>query len=77
MDSSTAQAVQTVATVTGSVLLAWIAYKQARLSRTMETLEKQTNSIKDALVASTAKASRSEGVADGRAQVKAENQLPP
>lgn len=36
-------------------------------------LEKNTNSIKDALVASTAKASHAEGKVEGKAEQKAEN----
>lgn len=44
------------------VVLAWIALQQAKLAKTVQTLEKNTNSMREALVDSTAKASKSEGV---------------
>lgn len=46
-------------------------------SHTIATLEKNTNSIKDALVAATAKASLAEGKAEGRAEQKAESKASP
>lgn len=41
-------------------------------ARIIKLLELNTNSIKDALVASTAKASRGEGVVAGRAEERAD-----
>jgi len=41
-------------------------------SKNIEVIEKATNSMKDALVASTAKASLAEGTAIGRKQVRDE-----
>ena len=44
----------------------------AEAKETIVTLEKNTNSIKDALIAVTAKSSKAEGKLEGRAEVKAE-----
>lgn len=51
-----------VVTTLGAFGVAWIALQHAKLQRVVQTLEKNTNSMKDALVASVAKASKSEGV---------------
>ena len=50
-----------------NALTAWMAYKTRADVRTLEV---NTNSIKDALVASTAKASHANGLAEGRAEEK-------
>ncbi len=44
----------------------------AEAKESIVTLEKNTNSIKDALVAVTAKSSKAEGKLEGRAEMKAE-----
>lgn len=77
MDAATSATISSVASTVGLVLVAWLSFKTAKLGKAVEEVRHNTNSLKDALVASTAKASHSEGVADGRQQVKAENQLPP
>lgn len=61
-----------VATV-GTLAGAWIAYRQAQLKKTVDVLEKNTNSMKDALVASTAKTGHLEGFIEGveKAETKA------
>ncbi len=52
--------------------LAYIVYKQAALNKTIVTLEKNTNSIKDALVKVTEESSEAKGKLAGRAELKAE-----
>lgn len=56
-------------TTLGGIAVAWIALQQAKLNKTVQTVketvqtvEKNTNSMREALVESTAKASKSEGV---------------
>jgi len=61
-------ALQTV----GTVLVAWLAYKHAVLDSTLKKLEKNTNSIKDALVIETANSSLAKGNLQGRAELQAE-----
>lgn len=51
---------------------AYTAIINRKTNRAMVTLEKNTNSIKDALVASTAKASLAEGTAAGLKQGREE-----
>jgi hypothetical protein len=56
-----------------SVRQGWRNLKDLRETQAnIALLEKNTNSIKDALVASTAKASLAQGTAEGRAAQKAE-----
>lgn len=49
-------------TLLSPILLAWIAYKTMKLSNTIVTLEKNTNSIKDALVKETQESYKAKGV---------------
>lgn len=51
---------------------AFTAYLSFKTHSQIRVLEKNTNSIKDALVLSTAKASRSQGNVEGRAEEKTE-----
>ena len=71
MDNNTLALLGVAAFNAVTAYLTWrthnIALKQ---TDTIQLLEKNTNSIKDALVASTAKASRAEGVAAGRMEEK-------
>jgi hypothetical protein len=46
--------------------------RSAKIEKNVAVIEKATNSMKDALVASTAKASHAEGMADGLQQGRAE-----
>ena len=55
----------------GAVVLAWIAYKQSALNKTIVTLEKNTNSIKDALVKSVGEAEKAKGILEERARAVA------
>jgi hypothetical protein len=55
------------------MLNAYTAHLSWKTNRNILTLEKNTNSIKDALVASTAKASLAEGTAAGLEQGRSEN----
>lgn len=64
--------ITSLSTTIGAVILAWIAYKQAQLSRIVKEVHQQTNHIKDELVASTAKASEAQGKIIGRTELKAE-----
>lgn len=60
-----------------TAFLAWRTHKSTvSQSNTIALLEKNTNSIKDALVASTAKASRAEGVTAGRLEGRFERTEP-
>lgn len=68
MDPATAATVSSVASTAGVVLVAYLAFKTAQLGKAVEEVRHNTNGLK---------ASNSEGVAEGRAAVKAENQLPP
>ena len=61
----------TVQSIT-AVVIAYIALKQASLTRTMDKLEKNTNSMKDALVASTKAGALAEGNLQGRLEQTAE-----
>ena len=61
------------------VLVAYFAYKQAQIAKKVahidekvEVIHTATNSMKDALVLATAKASLAQGKAEGRAEKKAE-----
>ena len=56
-----------------AVLNAYTAWMTQQQKKTIALLEKNTNSIKDALVASTAKASLAEGKVAGRAEARQED----
>lgn len=63
-----------IVTTIGTLIAAWIALQHAKLSKAVkvveekvQTVEKNTNSMKDALVASTAKASHAEGIIQEKA----------
>lgn len=58
------------ASIIPSCISAWTAIQTAKIKSDILRLEKNTNSIKDALVATTAKASHAEGVADEKARVE-------
>lgn len=67
-----------IANIIGAVLLAWIALRQAKLNKVITVLEKNTNSMKDALVAVTAQKSHAEGALQGKAeQIEAGTTEPP
>ena len=53
-----------------AIALAWIVYMTAHLSRDMRTLERNTNSIKDELVAVTKTAAHAAGVLDEKTRQK-------
>lgn len=72
MDVHTQLAITSITTGVSTVLVAWIAYKTAMLGRAVEKVHLATNSMKDALVEATAKASRAEGVTAGKLEEKAE-----
>ena len=68
-----------VVQVGGACFLAYVAYKQAALSqqqivigKTVETLEKNTNSLMDKLIKKEKNESRAQGNAEGQAEVKAD-----
>jgi len=61
----------TIQTV-GAVAIAWIAYKQAQLTKNMKLLETNTNSIKDELVAVTKTAGILQGKVEGREELRSE-----
>ena len=56
------------------VAVAWIAFKQASLSSSMKHLEKNTNAIKDELVAAVRVGAFAEGNLQGRTEQTAERQ---
>lgn len=51
------------------VMQAWNSYTSARRAEVIEKLEKNTNSIKDALLKTTGEAEHAKGVVQGRAEV--------
>lgn len=59
-----------LATILSPVLLAWIAYLQLKNGGVIKTLEKNTNSIKDALVKVTGEKAHAEGVLEGKAEAR-------
>lgn len=59
--------IETLALLTIAALNAYTAWLAYRTKQDMHKVEIATNSMKDALVASTAKASHAEGMADQRA----------
>ncbi len=65
--------INTIVLVFVALLNAYVAWISKRTDKNMGLLEKATNSMKDALVASTAKASLAEGTAAGLAAGRAEN----
>jgi Na+/glutamate symporter len=78
-----AQTAGIVFTTIGSIFAAWFSYKaKANSQRNTEHItdikqdvvevKRQTNHIKDELVATTARAALAEGKAEGRAEEKAE-----
>jgi hypothetical protein len=56
----------------GTILVAWLTYKHTVLEMTMKKLEKNTNSIKDALVAETAVSNLAKGKLEAREEMRAE-----
>jgi type II secretory pathway component PulF len=64
MDPATAQIIRDAIAAISALGVAYMAFKTAELGRTMQTLEKNTNSIKDALVATTHAAAFAAGVKD-------------
>ena len=64
--------VNTVATAVIALLFLNQSKRQAKMADTVEVLEKNTNSIKDALVASTHDAALAAGKVAGRLEVQAE-----
>lgn len=63
-------------TVMMPFLMAWVAYKQLKNGQEIKKLETNTNSIKDALVAATAKGALAEGNLAGREQLLKEQATP-
>ncbi len=61
--------INTIAWMMIAVLNAYTAYISHRNSNKIEHIQKSTNSMKDALIESTAKASLAEGTAIGRKEV--------
>lgn len=57
--------------------LAWIAYRTAKLSKAVEEVRHNTNSLTEALVAKTATVSRAEGKLEGQHEAAAAGAVPP
>lgn len=72
MDAATGVAISSVASTVGVVLVAWLAFKTAKLSKAVEKIHVATNSMKDALVKTTAESSEAKGNLEGRKELKAE-----
>ena len=70
MDTTTALILLAIA-----VINAFSAWQTSKTRSSIDLLEKNTNSIKDALVAATAKGSLAEGKEIGRADAKAEQAI--
>ncbi len=61
-----------LATVAGVIISLRNGQKANKIAENVQTIEKATNSMKDALVQATAKASLAEGTAAGLAQGRSE-----
>jgi hypothetical protein len=72
MDASIITLISLCVTSATAIGLAWIAYKQAHLSKAVEEVRHNTNSLTSQLVAQTEITSKAEGNAAGRAEQKAE-----
>lgn len=84
VDSGLLQLFGLIVSSVTAVLLAWIAFRQAalqkaqaELNQTVVTLEKNTNHIKDALVAVTKEAGIAQGKVEGRREFERENKPTP
>ena len=66
-----------LATASTPIVLAYIAYKQILMTRDVKLLEKNTNSMKDALVAVTKESALAKGNLEGRAELMIEQAIPP
>lgn len=75
IDPAVLNTLKEVATLIAPILLAWIAYKTATLTKVAKTIEKQTNSMTAALVTETDKASHAKGLKEGLLAGKEEQQL--
>lgn len=81
-DAVTVALIAAVPGTLGSIVSLWVAVQQAKIvaaqkvaDATMLKLEKNTNSIKDELIRSTAKASHAEGVADEKERAANDPQI--
>lgn len=63
----------TIPGIIAAVVAIRVSFKVTATQSDVKKIELATNSMKDALVAATAKASLAEGLAAGRAEVTAEN----
>jgi len=86
MTTETIQLLTLIISSVTAIVLAWISYKTSLLTRAQReivdvqknvegqivALEKNTNSIKDALVLATAKLSHAEGKLEGKVEAQAE-----
>lgn len=81
MDANTQLAIASIAGAASAVGVAWIAFKQASLSKAVEEVRHNTNSLTSQLVAKTEITSHAEGKAEGVAEERAteavDNTAPP
>lgn len=68
---------QLIVQIASGFAIVWGALKLNENSRDIKEVKHATNSMKDELVAATAKGSLAEGVAQGRAEVTAERKASP
>lgn len=77
MDISLGTTISSVASTAGVVLVAWLAFKTAKLSKAVEEVRHNTNSLTEALVAKTASASKAEGKLEAQHEAAAVGAVPP
>lgn len=77
MDAATGVAISSVSSTIGVVLVAWLTFKTAKLSKAVEEVRHNTNSLTSALVAKTEIVSHAEGKLEGQHEAAAAGAVPP
>lgn len=77
MDAATGVMISSVASTMGVVIVAYLTFRTAKLSKAVEEVRHNTNSLTAALVATTATASHAEGKLEGQHEAAAVGAVPP
>lgn len=77
MDVSLGTTISSVSATVGVVLVAWLAYKIAKLAKAVEEVRHNTNSLTQQLVAKTEKSSHAEGRLEAQHEAAAVGAKPP
>lgn len=72
MDVTTGTMISSVASTLGVVIVAWLAFRTAKLSKAVEEVRHNTNSLTEKLIAKTEIISEAKGNAEGREELKHE-----